>query len=104
MKQPLQIQFRGMEPSPALESAARDKAAKLDQFAANLMSCRVVIEQEQKHQQQGRPFAVNIDLTMPGQELRVDRVRHEDAYVALRDAFEAMTRRLEDTVRRARPF
>lgn len=104
MKQPLQILFRGMEVSPALEAAAREKAAKLDQFTPNLMSCRVVIELEQKHQQQGRPFAVSIDLTMPGQELRVDKVDSEDAYVALRDAFDAMTRRLEDTVRKARPF
>jgi ribosomal subunit interface protein len=104
MKQPLQIQFRGMQVSPALEAAAREKASKLDQFTPNLMSCRVVIELEQKHQQQGRPYGVSIDLTMPGQELRVDKVDNEDVYVALRDAFDAMTRRLEDTVRRARPF
>lgn len=102
MKQPLQIQFRGMPPSPALEALAQEKAAKLDQFAPNLMSCRVVVELEQKHQQQGRPFAVNIDLTLPGQDLRVDKVSHEDAYIAMRTAFETMARRLEDAVRRTR--
>lgn len=100
MQLPVQIQFRDTEPSPALEANVRDRIAKLEQFAQNLMSCRVVIELEQKHQHQGRPFAVNIDVTMPGHELRVDKVHHEDAYVAVRDAFDAMTRQLEDTVRR----
>ncbi len=42
-----------------------------------------------KHKHQGRPYAVRVDVTLPGQELCVDRVQDEDVYVALRDAFEA---------------
>lgn len=102
MQQPLQLRFLGMEPSPAVEDAARDKAAKLDQFCNDLMSCRVTIEHLHKHQHQGRPFAVRLDLTLPGHELTVDRVQHEDVYVALREAFDDMKRRLEDVVRRRR--
>jgi ribosomal subunit interface protein len=102
MKQPLQIVFRGMEPSAAVESAARERLTKLERFAPNLTSCRIVVELETKHQQQGNPFSVRIDLTLPGHELSVDRVRNEDAHVALREAFDTMTRRLEDTVRRTR--
>ena len=41
MKQPVQIRFIGLEPSPAVEAAAREKAAKLDQFRPDLMACRV---------------------------------------------------------------
>jgi ribosomal subunit interface protein len=102
MKMPLQIVFHGLEPSAAIEAAAREKAGKLDQFSADIMSCRVTIELEHKHHHQGRPFAVKIDLTVPGHELRVDRVAHEDVYVALRDAFDHMKRRLEDVVQRTR--
>ncbi len=104
MKQPLQIQFLGMSSSDALEAAAREKAAKLDRFCADIMACRVDIEREHKHQQQGQPFAVRIGLTLPGRELHVDRVRHEDPYIALRDAFDDMRRQLEDAVRRGREF
>jgi len=102
MKQPLQIQFLGMEPSHAVESAVREKAQKLDRFCADLMSCRVAIELAHKHQQQGRPFAVRITVTLPGHELAVDRVENEDVHVAVRDAFDDMTRQLEDAVRRSR--
>jgi ribosome-associated translation inhibitor RaiA/cold shock CspA family protein len=102
MKQPLQIRFLGMEPSEAVESAARKKADKLDRFCAAIMSCRVTIESAHKHQHQGRPFGVRIDVTLPDHELSVDRVHDEDVYVALREAFDDMTRQLEDSVRRTR--
>jgi ribosomal subunit interface protein len=102
MKMPLQIVFHGMDASEAVEAAAREKASKLDHFSADIMACRVTIELEHKHRQQGRPFAVRIDLTLPGHELRVDRVEHEDIHVALRDAFDGMKRQLEDVVRRTR--
>ncbi|MBL8350632.1 MAG: ribosome-associated translation inhibitor RaiA [Burkholderiaceae bacterium] len=102
MKLPLQIRFLGMEPSEAVETAARNKAEKLDRFCPDIMSCRVTIEQTHKHQQQGRPFAVRIDVTVPDHEFNVDRVQDEDVYVALRDAFDGVKRRLEDVVRRRR--
>jgi ribosome-associated translation inhibitor RaiA len=102
MKLPLQIHFLGLEPSQAVETAARERAAKLDHFAPDLMSCRVTIEQMHKHQHQGRPFAVRIAATLPGHELSVDRAHDEDVYVALRDAFDDMRRQLEDAVRRTR--
>ena len=103
MKQPLQITFHGLEPSPALEDVARDRAQKLDRFCPDIMSCRVAIQLEHKHRHQGRPVAVRIGLTVPGREFTVDRVEHEDAYVALRDAFDDMKRQLEDHRRGGRP-
>jgi len=102
MKQPLQIRFVGVEPSEAVETAARAKAEKLDRFRPDIVSCRVTIKLPHRHQQQGRPFAVRIDVTVPDRELTVDRVQDEDVYVALRDAFDDMTRQLEDSVRRVR--
>ncbi len=102
MKQPVEIRFLGMEVSAAVEAAANDKAAKLDLFCSDLMSCHVTIELLHKHKHQGQPYAVRIDVTLPGHELSVDRVQHEDVYVALRDAFDDMRRQLEDAVRRTR--
>ena len=104
MKIPLQVAFHGMSPSPALETGARDKAAKLERFCADIISCRVDIDEVHKHQHQGRPYGVRIHLTLPGGELTVDRVENEDAYVALRDAFDSMRRQIEDKVRRQRDF
>ena len=67
-----------------------------------MRSCRVTIEALHKHQQQGRPFAVRQYVTLPGHELGIDRVQNEDVYVALRDAFDGLRRRLDETLRRDR--
>jgi ribosome-associated translation inhibitor RaiA len=100
MKQAPDIRFVGMEPSDAVASAARERAAKLELFCPEIMACHVVVEQPHRHRQQGRPVSVRLDLTLPGHELAVTRVEHEDVYVALRDAFDDMRRRVEDTMRR----
>ena len=102
MKLPVHIQFHGMEPSEALATQAREHAHKLESFAADIMTCRIAIDLEQKHKHQGRPHSVRIDLTLPGHELVVNRVQNEDPYVALRDAFDNMRRQLEDVVRKRR--
>ncbi len=102
MKLPVHIQFHNTEHSDALESSARAHAHKLELFACDIMSCRIYIDLEQKHKQQGRPFGVRIDLTLPGHELVVNRVQHEDPYIALRDAFDSMKRQLQDVVHRRR--
>lgn len=102
MKLPVHIQFRGLTPSEAIERSTREHVRKLESFAAGMMACHVVIELEQKHQHQGRPYSVRIDLTLPGHELVVNRVQNEEVYVALRDAFDNMKRQLEDLVRKRR--
>jgi cold shock CspA family protein len=107
MQVPLQITFRHLEPSPAIEAKVREKAAKLERFAEYVTSCHVVIEAPHRRHHQGNLFHVTIDLTVPGGELIVNRERnlhhaHEEAHVALRDAFDAAVRQLEDYVRRRR--
>lgn len=107
MELPLQITFRDMSPSEAMEQAIRERAAKLDAFCDRIMSCRVVVEPKYRHHRQGNAYHVRIDLTVPGQELVVSHdpgreETHEDAYVAIRDAFDAAGRQLEDYARRRR--
>ncbi len=100
MQQPLQITFRDMEPSDAVEAALREKAEKLEQFA-DIVSCHVVTQMINKHQSQGTMYKVSIDLTVPGGEIVVSRDHginhaHEDVYVAIRDSFDAARRQLQD--------
>lgn len=102
MELPIQITFRGMAPSAALEAAVREKASKLGQFHRHVMSCRVVIETAARHKQQGKEFVVRIDIKVAGAEIAINRERNEDAFVAVRDAFDAARRKLEDHARRQR--
>lgn len=107
MRLPLQINFRNVDPSPALESVIREQAAKLERFCQYITSCRVVVEIPHRHQHQGKLYSVRIDMTVPQGELAVDRQHpldhtHEDAAVAVHDAFDAARRILQEHVQRAR--
>ncbi|MDP1927551.1 MAG: ribosome-associated translation inhibitor RaiA [Thiobacillus sp.] len=102
MKTPLQITFRDIEQSDALETHIREKAEKLETFFDPIMSCRVVVEMPHQHKNQGKFFNVRIDIGVPGKEIVVNRDKHEDVYVALRDAFDAAKRQLDDYSRRLR--
>lgn len=108
MQLPLQITFRDMERSDAVEVAIREKAAKLERFYDKIMSCRVMVEAPHEHHHKGRLFQVRIDLTVPDAELVVTNEHHhrdhshEDVYVTIRDAFNAMQRQLQDHVQQRR--
>lgn len=99
MTTPVQVVFHELEHSNAIEAAIREKAAKLETFYGAIQSCRVVIEIAQKHKHQGKLFNVRIDLAVPQGQIAVNRHAHEDVFVAIRDAFDAVRRRLEDHAR-----
>ena len=102
MELPIQITFRGMAHSAALEAAVRERTAKLAQFHGHIMSCRVVIETAARHSKQGKPFVVRLDIKFAGGEIAINREHSEDPFVAVRDAFDAARRKLEDRARRQR--
>jgi ribosomal subunit interface protein len=105
MQIPLQVSFRNMDPSSAVEADVREKAARLERFHERITSCRVIVEAPHRRHHKGKLYEVRIDITVPGEEIVVQRSgpenqAHEDIYVAVRDAFNAATRRLQDHVRR----
>ena len=107
MQLPLQITFRHMESSDAVTARIRERAGELERFFDRIISCRVVVECRHPRRQQGNLFRVRIDLKVPGREITVGRdpaahKAHEDIYVAIRDAFDAARRVLEDHVRERR--
>ena len=92
----IQITFRGIASSPALETHIRQRIEKLAQYYDRIMCCHVVVEMSQKHKKQGKIFNVRVDLKIPRKELAVTRKQDQDIYVALRDAFDTVERRLEE--------
>jgi ribosome-associated translation inhibitor RaiA len=104
---PLQITFRHMDASAALEARIRELATRLDRFSEHIMRCRVVVEPLSRHSHQGALHDVRIDITLPDEEIAIRHAHfgdhsHEDPYVALRDAFRAARRKLEDYERKHR--
>jgi cold shock CspA family protein/ribosome-associated translation inhibitor RaiA len=105
MTMDVQITFRDMEPSPAAEAQVRHRADELGQFSDRISACRVVLETADHHHRHGRIYHVRVDLTVAGGQIVANRDSglnhaHEDLHVAIRDAFDAARRRLQDHMRR----
>lgn len=104
---PLQITFRHMDSSPALEARIRELVSRLDRFSDDIMRCHVIVQPLAGHKSQGALYDFGIDITLPGEEISIRHAHpadpaHEDPYVALRDAFRAARRKLQDYERKRR--
>jgi cold shock CspA family protein len=123
---PTQVTFRGLTHSDALEDDIRERVRWLEQFYAGIVRCRVLVELPHRHRRDGRHFHVRIDITVPGghpivvshepslhgglkqadedvhrKKTEIEGV-HRHAFVAVREAFDAARRRLEDFAREQR--
>ncbi|MBI4527538.1 MAG: HPF/RaiA family ribosome-associated protein [Deltaproteobacteria bacterium] len=108
MEVPLEVTFRNVPKSPAIDSLIRKKAAKLDKVCDHITSCRVAIEKPHEHQQSGNPFRVRIDITIPpGHEMVITRnsgegERRDNLASVVRSAFDSALRQLKELVSRQR--
>jgi ribosomal subunit interface protein len=108
MEHQVQVTFQDIEPSSAVESLIREKIAKLEEFHGRIMSCRVAVSQPKARGRNGHLFKVRVDLTIPGgKEIVVSRDpgidhAHENLLVAVRDAFDAASRQLDEYEERRR--
>ena len=123
---PTQVTFRGLAHSDAVEAEIRERVGWLEQFYSGIVRCRVLLELPHRHRRYGRHFHVRLDITVPGSDPIVvshepslharskdeeDATRHKEAdiesvhryaSVAIRQAFDAARRRLEDVAREQR--
>ena len=101
MKLPFELLQKDVTLTPGMAEDIRSRAEKLDRFYERIMRCRVTVEGSGIHHRQGR-YGVTIDLTVPGSELLVRKYAAANLELALKGAFGAATRRLEDYLRRRR--
>ncbi len=102
MQRALNITARDFALSEAFEAEIREKAASLDTYFTRITGCDVTVEAPVEHHRKGGPFKVHVRLTVPGKELIVNRQSEEGLAAAIREAFDAMRRQLEDYVREHR--
>lgn len=105
MQVPLNIAFQHYDPSEAVRAELDRQAQRLEKFSGRITSGHVVVAGPQMRRQQGDLFKVDIRLAMPGhKDVIVSRAHgdvpeHEYAVVAIRDAFDAAIRQVEDVAR-----
>jgi ribosomal subunit interface protein len=102
MYTPLQISLRGIAPTDKLVKGIRDKAQKLEHFYDRITGCRVALTLDARHQHQGKQFSVHVGVKVPGGTIEATREHDQNIHVALRDAFDAARRQLEDYARERR--
>jgi cold shock CspA family protein len=100
---PIETRFRGVRRDAAVERDVESWAAKLATSFDGIMRADVVVEEPHRHHRNGRRYKVRINLSLPGETIAISREpgaegAHEDPHVAVRDAFLAARRRLEDWV------
>lgn len=94
----IQITFHGLKPSEELRHEIRDRVAWLEQFYPPLMACRVKLQIPHRHRRRGRHIHVTVVMKVSGRPPLVitQEPSLQDARVAVREAFDAARRRLED--------
>jgi ribosomal subunit interface protein len=98
MQEP-QITYRHMDHSPAMDARIAELARKIDVIHPRITSCQVVIDQVDRHKTKGNQFEVHVVLHVPGSgELVTTNHSHEDPYLAVNEAFDAITRQLEEAL------
>ncbi|HEY5649575.1 MAG TPA: HPF/RaiA family ribosome-associated protein [Nitrospiria bacterium] len=102
MNVPVQITVRNMPASKAVEDNIHERFERLEALCSRATSCRVTIESPPRHSHKGGRFSIRIDLKLPKREVVVKKVSNPDIFVAIRDAFNALRRQLEDFRRKQR--
>ena len=98
----LDIHFHGLEKSDAIEDKVTEKVAKLQRHFERMTACRVVLEAPQRNTAKAKVFRVKIEISVPsGSPIIVKHERegasaNEDLPLAIRDAFEAATRKVDE--------
>jgi ribosome-associated translation inhibitor RaiA len=101
MQLPLQVTFHGLSASESVEREVQERLADLEKSFPRIISCRVSIELPHRHHQQGRQYRVLVNLGVPGFHAVAahpedQNAEHEDVHLAIRDAFRAVRRQLEE--------
>jgi cold shock CspA family protein len=108
MQVPLELSFRDVDRSEAIEELVREKVGKLEQVCNYMSSCRVAIEQPHRRRRTGDSYLVRLNVTVPpGHEVVVKQESKPDdspreLHAAVREAFDVARRQLKDLVERQR--
>jgi cold shock CspA family protein len=108
MQVPLDIAFENSEPSQAIRSEVEKQAKRLERFHDRITSCNVAVIAPRTRHRKGGLFKIDIRIAMPEHKDVIvtrahDDIReHEHVVVAIKDAFGAAQRQIEDAVREMR--
>jgi len=97
VERPLALTTRGIEIPERLRQEIEERAQRLERFYPRLIGCSVVVEGPGSRHRNGGPYAVVLDLRVPGADpLLVTRRKEARLETAIDSAFDAARRQLEE--------
>lgn len=108
MQVPAEITFRNCEPSAKLRVEVTAQVARLERYSDRLTSCHVVIEGPNSRHHKGDSFKIQLRIAMPARKDILVTRSHDDVrenehpLAAIRNAFTAAQRQIEDAERQMR--
>jgi ribosome-associated translation inhibitor RaiA len=101
METPVQITFKDLPVSDAIERVCLREAEKLERYRPRITGCHVVIAKPHRHHQKGNLFEVHLNVVLRGGEVVVNRMPPGHASgkkleLAIREAFDRARRQLQD--------
>ena len=99
----LQTHFLDMPPSEAVEAKIRARVDRLSRYCKRIQNCEVWLA-SQRRPRKTSVYGVRILLTVPQEAVVVDlQPCEDDVYLAVRVAFDAARRKVQDYERRHHP-
>lgn len=110
MRVPLEIAFKNVESTAAMEALIRDRVARLPRYHPEIIACRVMVEAPHRSGvSENLGYRVRIEVSIPGVDVVATRDRsankvleEHDPYMAIRDSFNAIERQLKSRAGRRR--
>lgn len=103
MERPLQVVFKQMEASEALESLIRERASRLEKFHAHIVGARVVVEVPHHAPESGKvPLKITVEVDVAGRPrivVKSEEQPHDSKggkTGVVNRVFDSVQRRLED--------
>jgi len=95
MRQSIDIVYRGIDNSAALNHTISQKLDKLQRYTDHIIHGRLVIETPHKQRSKGKQYRVTAELQINGDAITVSHDDGGSIHVAVRDAFKAVERKIK---------
>jgi len=101
MQIPLEISFRDVPKTEAIENLIRDKVKKLEKICDHITGCRVAVERPHNYVKTGSQFRIRLNITVPpGHEVVISKEpgnndMNDSLTTVIRNAFSAARKQLQ---------
>ncbi len=102
MKPAVDVVYRDLDASVALNSIIDKKFEKLSRYSDQITRSRVVLATPHNHKHKGKQFRASIELSLKGAPVTTISQDDDSIHIAVREAFNAAERKLKDICGRKR--